>query len=59
MMDINYNKVRHQYKYSECGVYSINFILRLLKGESFDNICSNITTDAQINECRKTYFRFK
>jgi hypothetical protein len=59
MMDINYNKVRHQYKYSECGVYSINFILRLLKGESFNNICSNITTDAQINECRKTYFRFE
>ena len=58
-MIISYNKIRHQFKNSECGVYSVNFILRLLKGELFDNICSNITTDDQVNECRKVYFRFK
>jgi hypothetical protein len=58
-MNISYNKIRHQFKNSECGVYSVNFILRLLKGELFDNICSNITTDDQVNECRKVYFRFK
>jgi hypothetical protein len=58
-MNITFNKRRHQFKNSECGVYSVNFILRLLKGESFTNICDNITTDDQVNECRKTYFRFK
>ena len=59
LMDIQYNKNRHQFKNSECGVYSVNFILRLLKGETFDQICSNITPDDVVNECRKTYFRFK
>lgn len=56
---IDYNTTRHQFKHSECGVYSINFILRLLKGEDFNHICNNITSDDEINECRPVYFRFK
>jgi|SaaInlStandDraft_6_1057023.scaffolds.fasta_scaffold11884_2 hypothetical protein len=56
---INYNKIRHQFKNSECGVYSINFILRLLKGESFNHICENITSDDDVNQCRPVYYRFK
>ena len=59
LKNIEYNKVRHQFKNSECGVYSINFILRLLKGETFDYITNNITSDDQINECRPFYYRFK
>lgn len=59
VLDIRFNDKRHQFKNSECGVYSINFILRLLKGESFDEICNNVTRDEKMNECRKTYFRFK
>jgi len=59
IMDIQYNQTRHQFKNSECGVYSVNFILRLLKGETFNQICHNVTTDDQINECRKVYFRFE
>lgn len=50
------NKIRHQYKNSECGVYSINFILRLLKGETFKYITENITKDDDVNQCRKEYF---
>ena len=34
----DYNRVRHQFEGSECGVYSINFILRMLDGEPFDDI---------------------
>jgi hypothetical protein len=59
LMDIQYNANRHQFKNSECGVYSVNFILRLLKGETFEQICSKVTSDDSVNECRKTYFRFK
>ena len=55
--DVRYNKVRHQFKNSECGVYSMNFILRLLKGESFDDITNNITNDDEMNSCRKVYFK--
>ena len=58
-MNIEFNKTRHQFKNSECGVYSVNFILRLLKGETFNEICSVITPDDKVNECRKVYFRFK
>lgn len=55
--DVYINSNRHQYKNSECGVYSINFILRLLKGESFDYIVKNKTSDDQVNVCRDKYFR--
>jgi len=55
-LDVRYNKIRHQFKNSDCGVYSINFILRLLKGESFDDITNNITKDDKMNDCRTVYF---
>ena len=55
---IKFNQSRHQFKNSECGVYSVNFILRLLKGETFEYICDNITLDDEVNKCRETYFRF-
>lgn len=54
--DMRYNKIRHQFKNSECGVYSTNFILRLLKGETFDEITKNIVKDDDISKCRKKYF---
>lgn len=57
--DIAYNKIRHQFKNSECGVYSVNFILRLLNGKTFNEICLNPTSDDKINECRDVYFRFE
>ena len=55
--DIRYNNIQHQFKNSECGVYSINFIVRLVSGESFDSIINNITKDDEMNENRKIYFR--
>lgn len=59
VMDIRYNQTRHQRGNSECGVYSVNFILRLLKGDTFDEIISKRIPDSFVqDECRKTYFRF-
>ncbi len=54
--DVRYNKTQHQRGNSECGVYSINFILRLLKGKSFEHITSKRLTDDQVNKCRNIYF---
>lgn len=51
-----YNKVRHQYKGSECGVYSICFIIRLLKGDSFETLSNNVVSDDKINKCRDFLF---
>ncbi len=55
--DVRYNKIQHQFKNSECGVYSMNFIIRLLEGETFDDIVNNITNDDKMNSCRNVYFR--
>jgi len=56
-IDIKYNTKQHQFNNSECGVYSINFIVRLVGGESFEDITNNITKDDKMNECREVYFR--
>lgn len=55
-IDMQWNKNRHQYKNSECGVYSINFQLQMLKGTNFDQICKKKLLDDQVNECRSVYF---
>ena len=58
-LDVKYNKVRHQYKNSECGVYSMNFIIRLLRGEGFNEISKSKVIDDQMNQCREVYFSHK
>lgn len=55
-IDIRHNKTQHQKGNSECGVYSINFILRLLKGKTFDHITRKRLTDEKVNKCRNIYF---
>ena len=54
--DVRYNRTQHQKGNSECGVYSINFILRLLKGKTFDHITRKRITDDKVNKCRNIYF---
>ena len=56
--DINFhvNQNRHQYKNSECGVYSINFIERLLKKDNFENISNNVVRDDEMFNNRDRYF---
>lgn len=54
--EVTFNKVKHQRQNTECGVYSINFILRMLKGETFEEITTNVTSDAKMSRCRKVYF---
>jgi len=56
---ILYNQNRKQFKNSECGVYSINFILRLLKGETITEIIGQALPDNKVNQCREVYFSFK
>jgi hypothetical protein len=53
--DIRYNTMKHQYGGSECGVYSMNFLIRLLKGDTFDEIHSKRITDKDIHVCRQPY----
>jgi len=57
---IRYNKVQHQKKNSECGMYSIYFIMKRVLGEKFDNLVNNkneIITDFQMNKLRKLLYK--
>lgn len=53
---MGHNKERHQKKGSECGVYSMNFILRMLREDTFEQICKSKVDDDTMNKCRKVYF---
>jgi len=55
--DIKFNHIQHQFGNSECGIYSINFIIDLIEGRTFDDIINNIQTDNNINLTRKIFFR--
>jgi len=51
------NNIRHQHKNTECGVYSIAFIIRLLDGEeSVDEIIHKVINDDTIQEFRTYIF---
>ena len=58
-IDMRCNTTRMQYANTECGVYSMYFILELLKGRSFDDVTKNIISDEEINKFRDVYFRSK
>jgi hypothetical protein len=51
-----YNDIRHQYKNSECGVYSMHFITEFLNGKNFKDIIHNKITDDNMNKKRFTTF---
>lgn len=52
-----YNSVVHQRKSSECGVYSIYFIIQRLNLHSFNDIVSKPISDDVMNSFRKSFFR--
>ena len=55
-VDVKYNALKHQHGNSECGVYCINFIRRMLNGESFESIQYNQLSDERVAKCRDKYF---
>ena len=56
--NIKINKIRHQYKNSECGVYCMNFIIKQLEGEEFNDVCNKIIKDDKMFAKRKKYFNY-
>jgi hypothetical protein len=56
--NIKINKNRHQYKSSECGVYSMNFIVEQLKGKSFESVCNTIIKDDKMLAKRQKFFNY-
>ena len=50
------NNVRHQFKGSECGVYSCNFIIEQLEGKRFEDVINKIVSDDAMNKRRWIYY---
>lgn len=54
-----FNTTPYQKDSSECGIYSCNFIIRMLNGESFEDVINGALEYEQINSCRNKYFSNK
>ena len=52
-----YNCNRFQFKNSECGMYSIHFIVQFLEGKKYNEIVNNIINDDAMNQMRDFYYR--
>jgi hypothetical protein len=52
-----YNKKRHQYGGSECGMYSMNFLIESLKGKTLKDIENKVITDREVNLLRSYLYR--
>ncbi len=53
---IRANTIQHQHGDNACGVYSLNFIIQMLEGKSFNDIINQKTPDKEMNIHRKIYF---
>ena len=53
---ILYNTRQHQQGNSECGMYSIYFIVNMLKGKDFCNFNKQRITDNEVYQCRNKFF---
>lgn len=53
----NYNKKKHQFGGSECGIYSMNFILESLKGKKMEDFQKKNITDFSVNILREFFYR--
>lgn len=54
---IQWNKTGHQKKNTECGVYSLNFIIKSLTGLDMKEINEVRMSDDDVNKCRFIYFQ--
>ena len=54
--ELRTNDIRHQRKFSECGVYCIHFIVKMLEGADFDHITKNVIDDDTMNSYRERFF---
>tara|TARA_B100000579_G_scaffold414660_1_gene408491 strand:- start:520 stop:1083 length:564 start_codon:yes stop_codon:yes gene_type:complete len=50
------NTTRHQYSDSECGVYCLYIIIKLIEGRSFQTMMKQKIKDKTMVELRKKYF---
>ena len=52
-----YNDKRHQFGSSECGMYSMYFVLKRLTGDEMYKIAHENITDKRMNDLRNVFYR--
>jgi hypothetical protein len=55
-MKLQFNAHRFQYGDTECGMYSLYFLIRMLEGDDFKKFCKRAPTDADMLALRKWLF---
>ena len=55
-MKLHFNARRFQFGNTECGMYSMYFIIRMLSGDSFKEFCKSAPRDSEMLELRKWLF---
>jgi hypothetical protein len=52
------NTVRRQYRNTECGMYSMLFLIRMVSTKkSFDTVCQSMGNDATVERYRNILYR--
>ena len=54
--DFLFNDIRHQFKNTECGVYSIHFLISMLKGSDFEKYINMKLNDTDMEKFRKEFY---
>jgi hypothetical protein len=54
---IDWNKKKHQFGGSECGIYSMNFIIESIKGNKLSEIENKKISDYSVNVLRNYFYR--
>jgi hypothetical protein len=55
-LDFLFNDKKHQYKNTECGVYSIHFLTEMLQGKSFQKYVNRKLDDENMEDLRSKFF---
>ena len=55
--ELEFNKVKSQFKDTECGIFSIVFLTQCLKNIKFKSICEKMQNDDMMVKFRDVFFR--
>lgn len=56
--ELAHNRVRRQFKNSECGVFSMYYLSKMVEAtSSFEDVCKSIGSDAEMNASRAMFYR--
>jgi hypothetical protein len=55
-MKLAFNARRFQYGNTECGMYSLYFIIRMIEGDDFKKFCRRAPKDNEMLDLRKWLF---